>query len=321
MRRTIIMISIAAVAGAAAALGLSACGGGDTGAGRAAATPPAATVASRVVLSGTIPRARPADYRRPTALYRRHVRATLQQMLRDVAALRAAVARGDLAGARRAWLAADERYEEIGAAYGAFGELDAAINGEPAGRPGGVRSPGFTGLHRVEMALWGRRSARDAAAPAARLARDVRRLRAHVGRMSIDPLEYSLRAHEVLEGTLDLQLSGRMSPWSGSALVALRGNVRGTRVVLSSLRALLVRRDPTVVTTADRALRALDAAIGEVQRPDGTLPRWDAVPQRGRERLAGLTAAAAERLAYVPELIDPRPARPVQRAFGDQEAR
>ena len=34
-----------------------------------------------------------------------------------------------------AWLAADARYESIGAAYGAFGDLDAAINGEPAGCP------------------------------------------------------------------------------------------------------------------------------------------------------------------------------------------
>src|SRR6185369_9143326 len=178
-----------------------------SGTGDENAQPPAATVSSRVILSGTIPRVRPADYRAPTAIYRRHVRATLAVMLRDVAALRAAVGRGDLAGARRAWLAADERYEAIGAAYGAFGDLDAAINGEPAGRPGGVEDKDFTGLHRVELALWGRRSTRDAAAPAARLGRDVARLRAHVGRIQIDPLEYSLRAHEVFEGTLDLQLT------------------------------------------------------------------------------------------------------------------
>ncbi|HWI73889.1 MAG TPA: EfeM/EfeO family lipoprotein [Baekduia sp.] len=285
----------------------------------ATTTPPAATVSSRVVLSGNIPRVRPADYRKPTAIYRRHVRDTLAVMLRDVARLRGAVARGDLAGARRAWLAADERYEEIGAAYGAFGDLDAAINGEPAGKPGGIKSKDFTGLHRVELALWGRRSTRDAAAPTARLARDVATLRAHVGRISIDPLEYSLRAHEVFEGTLDLQLSGRMSPWSGNALVALRGNLRGTRVVLGSLRPLLDRRNPVVVQTADRALRQLDAALTAVESRGGALPRWDTVSQRDRERLAGLTAAAAERLAYIPELIDPRPARPVQRAFGDQE--
>lgn len=309
----------ALVAGLLAALALAACGGDDRGG--AAAQPPAATVSSRVILSGNIPRVRPADYREPTAIYRRHVRDTLQVMLRDVARLRSAVARGDLTGAHRSWLAADERYEEIGAAYGAFGQLDAAINGEPAGKQGGIKSKDFTGLHRVELALWGRGSTRDAAAATAQLARDVAKLRAHVGRIQIDPLEYSLRAHEVLEGTLDLQLSGRLSPWSSSALVALRGNVEGTRVVLRSLRALLERRNPTVVTTSERALSALSTAIRQLEGPGGRLPRWDAVSQRQRERLAGLTAAAAERLAYIPELIDPRPARPVQRAFGDQEAK
>jgi high-affinity iron transporter len=315
MRRRVLLAALALAAGLIVACGSSK----DDKQGAAATTPPAATVSSRVVLSGNIPRVRPADYRRPTAIYRRHVRDTLAVMRRDVARLRGAVARDDLAGARRAWLAADERYEEIGAAYGAFGDLDAAINGEPAGKRGGIKSKDFTGLHRVELALWGRRSTRDAAAPVARLARDVATLRTHVGTIQIDPLEYSLRAHEVFEGTLDLQLSGRMSPWSGNALVALRGNLRGTRVVLGSLRALLDRRNPVVLQSADRVLRRLDAALTAVEGRDGALPRWSAVPQRERERLAGLTAAAAERLAYIPELIDPRPARPVQRAFGDQE--
>ncbi|HWH93980.1 MAG TPA: EfeM/EfeO family lipoprotein [Baekduia sp.] len=320
MRRAL-LLTLAALAGPAAALGVAACGGGKDDNSATATQPPAATVSSRVILSGSIPRVRPVDFGRPTAIYRRHVRDTLKVMLGDVADLQAAVARRDLAGARRAWLAADERYEEIGAAYGAFGDLDAAINGEPAGKPGGINSKDFTGLHRVELALWGRGSTRDADRPTARLARDVAELRTHVGRIRIDPLEYSLRAHEVFEGTLDLQLSGRMSPWASSALVALRGNLRGTRVVLGSLRALLQRRNPTVVAVADRALRQLDAALTGVEGRGGTLPRWDAVPQRTRERLAGLTAAAAERLAYIPELIDPRPARPVQRAFGDQEVR
>jgi iron uptake system component EfeO len=242
------------------------------------------------------------------------VRATLKTMLGDVAHLRSAVAAGDLAAARRAWLAADERYEQIGAAYGAFGALDAAINGRPAGLPGGERSADFTGLHRIELALWGRRSTRDAAPATARLSRDVARLRTHVGRIEIDPLEYALRSHEVLEDTLHLQLSGEASPWSGAALTALRG----TRVVVGSLRGLLVRRNPAIVARVDRTLSELDRTLAAIGR-HGALPRWDTLHQRQRERVAGLTAAAAERLAYVPDLVDPRPARPVQRAFGDPE--
>ncbi|MCW3003275.1 MAG: EfeM/EfeO family lipoprotein [Conexibacter sp.] len=316
MYRAVLLAALALAAGLATAVTVGCGTKDDDNAG--SRRPRAATIASRVILSGNVPRVRPADFHAPTARYRRHVRATLQVMLGDVARLRAAVAAGDLAAARRAWLAADERYEEIGAAYGAFGALDAAINGRPAGLPGGARSKDFTGLHRIELALWGRNSTRDAAAAAARLSRDVARLRTHVGRIQIAPLDYALRAHEVLEDTLHLQLSGEASPWSGAALTALRGNLRGTRVVVGSVRALLVRRNPAVVARTDRALSALDRALADTER-GGSLPRWDTLPLRTRERLAGLTAAAAERLAYVPELVDPRPARPVQRAFGDQE--
>ncbi|WP_169542384.1 EfeM/EfeO family lipoprotein, partial [Solirubrobacter soli] len=272
---------------------------------------PAQPISSGNPVAGVIPTARPADFIPAIAVYRRHVRRELGAMLGDVGRLRAAVARGDLSASKAAWLDADAHYESIGAAYGAFGDLDAAINGRPAGLQEGVRSRDFTGLHRVELALWERRSTRDAAPAAARLSRDVATLRRKVARMKIDPFEYSLRAHEVLEDALHLELSGAASPWSGSALTALRANVRGTRVVLTSLAPLIARRDPARLA---RARAALDRVAATVSARE--LPRWDEVPQRERERIAGLTAAAAERLAYVPELVDPRPPRPKKRVLG-----
>ena len=132
-----VLLAAPAIALLVAAVGVAGCGG-DHGPDAATAQPAAPSVTSRVILSGNIPRVTPADFRGPTAVYRRHVRATLRAMLGDVARLRAAVAAGDLRAARRAWLAADERYETIGAAYGAFGALDAAVNGRPAGLAGGT---------------------------------------------------------------------------------------------------------------------------------------------------------------------------------------
>jgi iron uptake system component EfeO len=294
---------------------LAGCGGGKDG---NATNPPAQPYSKRSTASGAVARVTPADYRRPIATYKRYVARQLGTLLGEVAALRAAIARDDLAGARAAWLKADGRYESIGAAYGAFGDLDAAVNGRPAGLPGGVSSPDFTGLHRIELALWRHRSTRDAAAPARHLAGAVARLRAKVGAMTIDPLEYSLRAHEILEDAIHLQLSGQASPWSGSALVALRAQVKGTEVVLGTLRPLIVRRDVGgALPQAHRALSRLSAALARMQRADGSLPRWDRVAQRDRELVDGLAAGAAEQLAYVPELIDPRPARPAQRSFGE----
>ena len=307
-----------AVAGAvivAAAVVLLVRGGSESTEGANAA--PARPYAERSVIPSTIRRVTPADYRAPLRSYRRHVRAALARMLVDVAGLRAAIARDDLSGAKAAWLRAFADYGTIGAAYGAFGELDRAINGLPDGLPGGADSARFTGLHRIERALWRRRSTDAARAPAARLARDVTRLRTRVATLDIDPLEYSLRAHEILEDSLHLELSGRASPWSGAALVALRANVRGTQVVVRTLRRLVLRRDPDRrLPQADRALRRLARALDDLARAHGGLPAWPSLTTRDSERIAALTAGAAEQLAYIPELIDPRPPRPAQRAFG-----
>jgi high-affinity iron transporter len=304
----------AAAAAALAVVVLAGCGGAK----EHATNPPAQPYSKRSTVPDTVARVTPADYRRPIATYKRYVRRRLRALLGDVAALRAAVARDDLAGARAAWLKADARYESVGAAYGAFGDLDTAVNGGPGGLPGGVRSRDFTGPHRVELALWRPGSTRAAGAPAAQLARDVARLRAGVAPMDIDPLEYSLRAHEILEDGIHLQLSGQASPWSGSALVALQAEVRGTKVVLATLAPMISQRDSSgALPQARKALDRLSVAVARLQRRDGTLPRWDRLSQRDREVVDGLAAAAAEQLAYVPELIDPRPARPAQRPFGD----
>lgn len=300
---------------------LAGCGGGGasgshTTTGAADGQAQAQPLEDLVVSSGNIPRVRATDFRRPTARYRRYVLGELRPMQGDVDRLRAAVAVGDLDAARRAWLAADERYESIGAAYGAFGALDARINGGAGGLQDGVDSPQFTGLHRIELALWGRGSTADAAPYVDRLDRDVAALRRTVPTIEIEPLEYVLRAHEVLEGTLDLQLSGRESPWSGSALRALRGNLRGTEVVLATLDPLIERRSPVVAQRSRASLAALAQALHRLEGQGGSLPRWDQAPERARTEIAGLTAAAAEQLAYVPEVIDPRPPLPRKSAIG-----
>ena len=309
-------LGAAGVAVLAAAVAVLLVRGGGEATERAKAAPPR-PYADRSVIPSTVARVTPADFRAPLRAYRRHVRAALARMLVDVGSLQAAVARDDLPGARAAWLRAVAEYESIGAAYGAFGTLDRAIEGLADGLPGGVRSPRFTGLHRIERALWEQRSTAAARVPAARLARDVGRLRRRLATLEIDPLEYSLRAHEILEDSLHLELTGRASRWSGAALVALRANVRGTQVVLATLRPLILRRDPDRrLPQADRALRRLARALDRMATGDGRLPRWRSLPQRDAERVSALTAGAAEQLAYIPELIDPRPARPAQRAFG-----
>lgn len=305
--------------GLLATVTLAGCGGGGEESTTTAAAP-AAKLADRVLVSGTNPTVKPADLDRPIATYKHHVEAELGTMEGEVRRLRRAVAAADLAAARRAWLDADASYESIGAAYGAFGDLDAAIDGEPAGRPGGVRSPDFVGLHRIELALFGRRSTADARPYLPRLAADLRKLRRQVPGLAIEPLEYVLRSHEVFEGALDLQLTGRASPWSSDALVALASNLRGTRVVIGTLRPLVEPREPLLIGRIERSLDALAKTLRGLSGADGRMPRWDTLPAAAKTRVAGQTAAAAEVLAYVPEVVDPRPLVPERSAIGEVQA-
>ena len=308
-------VLLAVVASAAVA----GCGGGGEETSATAVAPPS-KLTDRVLVSGANPRVKPADLARPIAEYKRYVAAGLGRMEGDVRRLGSAVDAGDLAAARRAWLAADASYESIGAAYGAFGDLDARINGETAGLRGGASSPDFTGLHRIELALFGRGSTADAGAFVPRLAADVRALRRQVPGLAIEPLEYVLRGHEVFEGALDLQLSGRASPWSSDALVALESNLRGTRVVIGTLRPLIDPREPLLVGRIDRSLDALARTLRGLAGPSGAMPRWDRLPAAEKTLVAGQTAAAAEELAYVPEVVDPRPLVPERPAIGEVQA-
>ncbi|MGI8879914.1 MAG: hypothetical protein ACR2KJ_05240 [Jatrophihabitans sp.] len=71
-------------------------------------------------------------------------------MTKLVGLLRADIDRGDLARARTDWLPAHLAYEQLGAAYGAFGDADSRINGLPNGLPAGVHDEDVAGLHRIE---------------------------------------------------------------------------------------------------------------------------------------------------------------------------
>src|SRR5262249_39817641 len=174
------MLKIAAVVVGVARL-LAGCSGGH----KEKQQPPAQPLSAQNPVSAAMPPSSPAEYRAPIRIYRRHVLRQLGEMSGDVTALRAAIAAGDESAARSAWRAANAHYQTIGAAYGAFGDLDAAVDGTTAGLPRGERDPHFTGLHRVELALFGRDSLADAAGPAATLQRSLAHMRARLPKLEI----------------------------------------------------------------------------------------------------------------------------------------
>ncbi|WIX76110.1 EfeM/EfeO family lipoprotein [Amycolatopsis carbonis] len=241
-----------------------------------------------------------ADLLEPLRKYHAYVADGLTALAGQTAQLTRTVHSGDRAAAERAWLTAHLTYERLGAAYDAFGDADGAINGTTAGLAGGVPDPGFTGFHRLENGLWHNEILSALEPVATRLDADVQDLRAGFGDTQIDQNDLGLRAHEIMENTLQFELTGRTDYGSGSTLATAQANVTGTRAVLDVLRPLL--------TTRFSGLEDLDAWLDRTERDlrAGQGKALTALDRARREKINADVAELTERLAPIAAIAEPR---------------
>ncbi|WP_322760874.1 iron uptake transporter permease EfeU [Frankia sp. Cr2] len=242
----------------------------------------------------------------PVDAYRAFVSAGLATLARDTDTLRADVEAGDLDAARRDWLTAHLDYERLGAAYGTFGDFDASINGRPAGLPGGVGDPDFAGFHRVEYGLWHGESVDSLKAPVATLADSVAELAKAFPTQEFDSNDLALRTHEILENTIEFQLTGSADQGSGTALATAAANVDGTRELLTIIAPLLTTRAPATLAASQRQLDAFGTLLRQTADPAGTWIAPDRLPLADRQRLNGSLGALLETLAPIPDVLEIR---------------
>ncbi|MEC3981950.1 EfeM/EfeO family lipoprotein [Amycolatopsis sp. H20-H5] len=241
----------------------------------------------------------------PLKTYHQHVTTGLDTLVRDTAALKAAVGTGDRAVSRTAWLTAHLSYERLGAAYNAFGDSDGALNGTTDGLPGGAADPGFTGFHRLEYGLWHDQDMAALTAVAAQIDTDARKLRDSFGGSQIDGNDLGLRAHEIMENALQFELTGRTDYGSGTTLATARANLDGTRAVLDVLRPVLTPRFPGL-STVDAWLGRTQTALDSAHRPDGGWTPVAQLDQKHRQALNGAIGELTEQLAPIAAIAQPR---------------
>lgn len=259
-----------------------------------------------------IPPVTAEDLYGPDKQYAGYVAAGLNQLATDTDVLRDAVDRGDAATARTAWLTAHLDYERLGAAYDAFGEYDGKIDGRADGLPHGTADPGFTGFHRVEYGLWHGESSATLAGPADQLSRDVHGLVADFPHIQVPILDLGLRTHEILENTLQFEMSGAADYGSGSSLATAAANVTGTRELLTVLNPVLRTRYsqlPQVTTLLDRFDALLETHHADANPDDQAGGSWTPLPalsRSDRQRLNGALGQLLESLAPIAALCAPR---------------
>jgi high-affinity iron transporter len=243
------------------------------------------------------------DLRPAATAYDAYVRPKLATLLGQVAAIRTDLTAGNIAAARRDWLAAQLTWEQVGAAYDSFGDLGDAIDGLPQALPGGVADPHFTGLRRVEYGLWHGQPAAELVGVTTTLTSDIQTLQRKLPEITVDPTDMPVRAHEILEDASRDHLNGLTDEGAGAAYAETYADVQGTRVVLAELAPLVDARDPKLLPAIDAQLTALDDALlatrvnGQWRAPAGT-------PQLAQQRVNAAIGAVLENLSVVPDLLE-----------------
>jgi iron uptake system component EfeO len=244
------------------------------------------------------------DLEPPALEYHKYVTTGLITLVSQVATLNKAIAGGNLAAAKSAWLPAHLTYERLGAAYDSFGDFDGEIDGRADGLAGGVSSPDWTGFYRLEYGLWHGQSAAALTKVSAQLGHDVRALQASWPSTEIDLLDIGLRTHEILENALQFQISGHDDYGSGTTLATTEANITGTQVLLTELHPLLAQRYtglPAVSTWLDRLQKLIDATH--------TSHGWTAVaalPTATRQDIDAAASQSLVELAPIAVITEPR---------------
>ncbi|WP_027005312.1 EfeM/EfeO family lipoprotein [Conexibacter woesei] len=241
----------------------------------------------------------PAKFQRPIATYKRYAARRLVAVGADVRRLRAALRAGSRSRAQAAWRDAWGGYLRLGGVYGAFGASDTAIDGLPGGLRGGVNSPDFVGLHRLEYGLWTGQRLSGLVSYADRTERAVARLHTRLPRIAMDPADYVLRAHEILEDAQRDYLSGADVRWSHEGVLATAAATQATGVVLGTITPLISNQDAAPNAAAGmRRLRTELAAIYKAHH--STWPTIPGLSHQEHADLDGALGAALEALSRVP---------------------
>ncbi|MEV5840898.1 iron uptake transporter permease EfeU [Streptomyces sp. NPDC051985] len=245
------------------------------------------------------------DLAEPLKQYKAYVEQGLATLVTQTRTLDADIEGNHLAKARTDWLTAHLTYASLGAAYGTFEDFDQKINGRADGLAGGVADPDFAGFHRVEYGLWHAQTAGQLKAPVQALADAVAGLQKAFPAQDFDPGDLPLRAHEILENTLQFELTADTDEGSGTNLATANANLAGTRELLTVLKPLLTTRAPELLTTVDADIARLQKLLDAEHQGASWTPveKLDAIT---RQRLNGVTGRLLEDLSPVPDLLEIR---------------
>jgi hypothetical protein len=254
----------------------------------------------------------------PIVMYRRYAERWAATLGRDVGPLTAALRAGNRGVARRDWATAFSDYLHLGAVYGL---LPGDLNDDLAGMPGEIGDSHFVGLHRIEMGLWTREPVTSLAPLGVKLSSAIDRLRGELPTaavdpqsthvrlarglvaVTVDPLDFTLRIHEILEDAQRDFMSGLDVPWSGAGVLATAAGVAATEELLSTVKPIMAGRG-SAYGTSEYWLHRLGRVFDGLRRRDGAYPSLHQLRPAQLQLIDGTLAGTLTALDQVPGTLE-----------------
>jgi iron uptake system component EfeO len=236
-----------------------------------------------------------ADPRLSSAVadYRAYVLAEAQRSLAGAAALRDAVAAGDLARAKALYATSRVGWERIEPVAESFGDLDPRIDLREADLEAGQT---WTGWHVIEKGLFAGRGTAGLQPVANRLVADLTELVQRVPKAEITAVSMANGAKELLDEVAHTKVTGEEEAFSHTDLVDIQANVEGARKVVTLLTPVLAESAPELRTRLDATLDQLQRVL-DGHRTTAGFPSYTALDQAQRRTLSDAVDAASDPLS------------------------
>ena len=231
----------------------------------------------------------------PLSEYRVYLSMQGSALIKAVTALQHAIEAGDLSAAQAAYAPARAAYQRIAPAAQRLSELDNAINARADYYEKREQDPGFSGFHRIEYALFDKKTVDGLAPIAQRLHTDVTTLKQQLLAQNMAPEQLASIITRNMRSLAEIRSNGEEERYSHLDLNGFAANLEGTRKVVDLVRPLLAKNSGELLQKIDSAAAALDTELNGLKTDSGYRP-YDQVNADQRKLIADNAKALADAL-------------------------
>lgn len=259
----------------------------------ATTTTPAASTSSTEATTTT------ADFKNETEQYRTYAIGEIDSFVTETEKFTEAVKAGKLKEAQALYAPARMHYERIEPIAEALGNLDPDIDA----RAGDVDDKDWRGFHKIEQALWEKKTTDGMSEYADRLLQDAQLLRAKVETVEIDASMLVVGAVELLNEVSSSKITGEEERYSHTDLYDFVANVEGAEKIYEILKPRLAEKDPDLEKQIGERFDALNKELVPFATKDGGYVTYDKLTKEDIRTLSQNLDALAEPLSQMGTIL------------------